>query len=390
MSLYAATPEAATRPATLANAFRLDRVPAVSDATIEVEPNFDFLSPAYGQLFAGSAATAFQSPLWMDRLHRQLAPAVGAQALTIVVRERQTGELLAVLPFMLQRKMGITIVQPADFGVCDYNSVVASTDAFERLAADPDVRARLRALLVPGSLLIFRKIRADGLDIRRLFPEGQQTLNENAAFHSEIGDDFEEWRRRTLKKKFSKELNRLARQIERDIGPYEHRAATSEVEIREAFAFARTVRTGKFDDDLFLRDAYYDFYLGFAIEGAASGEAVTYVSRIAGKPVAMLFGPAGDGVFHAVVTASDTSELNKFSPGLQILYQMIRQRFDEGHRLFDMGLGNTGYKSQFRVEETPIYNLTLARSLAGHTVSQVYHRAKPVKNLLRRFVPQVR
>ncbi|MET0256986.1 MAG: GNAT family N-acetyltransferase [Methylobacterium sp.] len=390
MSLQAVTTEVASRPATLATVFGLDRPAASCDVTIEVETDFDFLSTAYGVLFAGSAATAFQSPLWMDRLHRRLAPAVGAEPLTVVVRDRASGALVAVLPFMLQRKMGITIVQPADFGVCDYNSVVASAEAFETLAADPAVGSRLRSLLVPGSLLMFRKIRADGLDMRRLFPEGQQTLNENAAFHSEIGDDFEEWRRRTLKKKFSKELNRLARQIERDIGPYEHRVATGEAEIRAAFAFARTVRTGKFDDDLFLRDAYHDFYLGFAIDGASSGEAVTFVSYIDGKPVAMLFGPAGDGVFHAVVTASDTSELNKFSPGLQILYQMIRQRFEAGHRLFDMGLGNTGYKSQFRVEETPIYNLTVARSLAGHTVSQVYHRAKPVKNLLRRLVPQVR
>lgn len=390
MSGLAATSGATVRPASPSSVFQPARCSTASDVVIDVEANFDFLSPAYGQLFAVSGATAFQSPLWMHRLHRNLAPAVGAEALTIVVREREGGDLLAVLPLMLQRKVGITIVQPADFGVCDYNSVVASAETFERMTADPDVRTRLRTLLGPGSLLIFRKIRADGFDMRRLFPEAQQTLNENAAFHSEIGDDFEDWRRRTLKKKFSKELNRLARQIERDIGPYEHRPTTSEAEIREAFAFARDVRAGKFPDDLFLRDAYHDFYLGFAIEGAASGEAVTYVSRVAGRPVAMLFGPAGDGVFHAVVTASNTDELNKFSPGLQILYQMIRQRFDEGHRLFDMGLGNTGYKSQFRVEETPIYNLTLARSLAGHGVAQVYHRAKPVKNILRRLVPQVR
>lgn len=357
---------------------------------VVIEPGFDFLSDAYRALFAQSAATAFQSPLWLHAIHRDLVPSLGAEPRTVTVRERQTGDLVAVLPLVSQRRMGVTIVQPADFGICDYNSLVASTAAFDRFVGDDGVRTALRAVLEPGSLLMFRKVRADGLDMQRLFPGVRQTLNENAAFHSVIGDDFEEWRRRTLKKKFSKELNRLARQIERDIGPYEHAPATTEAEIREAFEFARAARTGRFEDDLFLRDDYFRFYLNVAIEGAASGETVTFVSRVAGRPVAVLFGPAGDGVFHAVVTASDTAEIGKFSPGVQILYQMIRQRFDEGHRLFDMGLGNTGYKTHFRVEETAIYNLTLARTLAGHTVSQVYHNAKPVKNLLRRFVPQVR
>ncbi len=113
MSLHAEASGTATRPASRASAFRPDRGPAASAVAIAVEPDFDFLSPAYGALFAGSGATAFQSPLWMHRLHRHLAPAVGAEALTIVVRERQGGDLLAVLPLMIQRKVGIAIVSPS-------------------------------------------------------------------------------------------------------------------------------------------------------------------------------------------------------------------------------------------------------------------------------------
>ena len=68
----------------------------------------------------------------------------------------------------------------------------------------------------------------------------------------------------------------------------------------------------------------------------------------------------------------------------------FRLRFESGYPRFDMGLGNTGYKSHFRVEETALDNLTCAQSLAGSAFSLVYHHAKPLKNVLRRLVPKLR
>src|SRR5690606_38876569 len=110
--------------------------------------------------------------------------------------------------------------------------------------------------------------------------------------------DFEAWQRRTVSRKFSKELGRLQRQTERDLGGYEHRPATTEAEIRQAFEQLRQWRAGRFEDDLLQNRLYFDFYCGYAIAGQASGEAVTYVSYAGGQPAAVLFGPAGDGVFH--------------------------------------------------------------------------------------------
>ena len=363
---------------------------AIAELEAAVEPDFDFLSVEYRDLFARSGASAFQSPLWMRSVHRDLAGPLGAEKRTLTLRAKGDGRLLGLIPLVLQRRHGVALLGPADFGVCDYNAAVAPRAVLEAAAADPALLARLDAALAPASLLIFRKLRADAFDVARLFPSARRTPCDNAAYHSALGDDFEEWRRRTLRKKFSKELNRLARQLERDVGPYEHRQVEDEGEIRRAFYFARGARAGRFADDLFADETYFRFYLDFAIAGAPHGEAVTFVSYLKGEPVAMLFGPAGDGVFHAVVIAADMDAFGKYAPGTQILYQMIRQRFEAGHRLFDMGLGNTGYKSHFRVEETPLHNFTVSRSLAGGLVSMIYNHAKPVKNLLRRAAPQVR
>jgi CelD/BcsL family acetyltransferase involved in cellulose biosynthesis len=316
-------------------------------------------------------------------------PFLSAQQHTITIRDRDHA-LIAVIPLVLQQSARITILQPADFGVCDYNAIVADPFVLETLAADPSVLDRIDQLLDVADVLFFRKIRDDGFDARRLFQNTAASPNENAAYHSETGPDFEQWQRRTVSRKFSKELGRLARQVEREFGPYEHRPAQTEDEIREAFKFLKTARVGRFDEDLLNNDIYEKFYCDFAVAGMASGEAITYVGYLAGKPVAVLFGPAYQNEFHAVLIGSDIQRLGKYSVGMQLLYRVIKYRFDLGLHRLDMGLGNTGYKSQFRVEETRLHNFTSSRSLTGSVVSFVYHRAKPLKTALRRLSPRLR
>lgn len=360
------------------------------DVDLRVEADFDFLSPEYRSFYLPDRATAFQAPLWLDRIHRMLAPGLNAVQHTITVRSRTDGRLLAVLPLVVQRTVGISLMQPADFGVCDYNAVVADRDVLEAMAADPDILARLDRLTRPCDLLLFRKVRSDTFDVARLFPNAKTSATENAAYHSEIGNDFNDWRKRTIRKKFSKELERLQRQLERELGSYEHHAVTSEAEIRAAFDFLLRARHGRFEDDLFADPLYFAFYRDYAVEAAKCGEAATYVSTVAGEPVAVLFGLTGDGEFHACIIGSDSERFSRHSCGTQIIYRVIEKRFGEGFTRFDLGLGNTGYKTHFRVEETPLRNITRTRSMAGSAVALVYHHAKPVKNVLRKYVRNVR
>jgi CelD/BcsL family acetyltransferase involved in cellulose biosynthesis len=360
------------------------------DVDIDVEPDFDFLSTEYRALHSLRRATAFQAPLWLDAIHRRLAPHLSATQYTLTIRNRHDRALIAVIPLVVQKSSGLSILQPADFGVCDYNCIVAEPRMLETLSRDLTVLDRIGALLGVADVLIFRKIRDDGFDAGRLFRKTTATPCENAAYHSEIGDDFEAWQRRTISRKFSKELGRLGRQIEREFGCYEHRPARDETEIRAAFRLLRDMRRGRFERDLLDNELYFSFYCDYAVAAAKSGEAVTYVSTLRGKPVAVLFGLAGAGEFHAVQIGSDIDNYGKFSVGTQIIYRVIKLRFDQGFRRIDMGLGNTGYKSHFRVDETRLHNFTCSRSLAGSALSFIYHRTKPLKNALKKYAPQLR
>ena len=360
------------------------------DVDIAIEPDYDFLSEEYCGFFSLNRGTVFQAPLWLASIHRRLVPALSARPYTMTVRSRGDGGLLALIPFVIQKSAGINILQPADFGVCDYNAIVGDRDVLEILAADNSVIDRIDALLGVGGVMMFRKARDDGFSPSQLFRKTSSSPCDNAAYHIETGPDFEAWQRKTVSRKFTKELGRLGRQIERDFGPYEHRVVTDEQEIRDAFAFMQSVRKGRFENDLLDNEVYASFYLDFAITGAKSGDAITYVSYLDGQPVAVLLGVAFAGECHAVLIGADTERLGRYSLGMQLLYRIVRMRFDTGLHRFDLGLGNTGYKSMFRVEETTLQNFTSARSLAGAALSMVYHRAKPLKNFLRRLSPRLR
>ena len=360
------------------------------DCVIGVEEDFDFLGAEYRAFFNLERGTVFQSPLWMSMIHRRLVRELSARQWTITLRRPGDRALLAVLPTVIQRAGMIKVLQPADFGVCDYNAVVGDRLVLDALAANPDVRKRFAELFKAADVFLFRKILPDGFDPARLVSAPRITPCENSAFWFDVGDDFEAWQRRTIRRKFSKELGRLGRQLERENGSYEHRAAASEHEVHEAFDFLRDVRGTRYESDLLRRDIYWQFYRDFALAGLASGDCKTYVSYLDGRPVAVLFGLTRDDQFHAVLIGFDAERFAKYSLGTQIIYRVVKLRFEKGFPRFDMGLGNTGYKSHFRVEETALQNLTCAQSVAGSAFALVYHHAKPLKNVLRRLVPQLR
>lgn len=367
----------------------LNRASLYLEIDIKVESDFDFLSAEYRAFHNLRRASVFQAPLWLHSIHRKLMPHLSARQYTVTIRNHDN-ELIALIPLIVQQSTGLSILQPADFGVCDYNAVVGDPLVLETLAADPSVIDRIDGLLSVADVLLFRKVRDDAFDARRLFKKTAASPCENAAYHCDTGPDFEAWQRRTISRKFSKELGRLNRQVERDLGHYEHRPARTEDEVREAFRFLKSARDGRFAGDLLDNEIYETFYRDFAVAGMASGDAITYVSYLDGKPVAVLFGPACENEFHAVLIGSDIQRFGKYSVGTQLLYRVVKLRFESGLHRLDMGLGNTGYKSHFSVEETCLHNFSSARSLAGSAMTFVYHRAKPLKNALRRLSPQLR
>src|SRR3954469_7430810 len=133
---------------------------AVFDVSIEEE--FDFSSNDYARLFAGSGATAFQHPIWLESIYAKLAPPAGAKRLVIAVRARASGELAMLLPMLRIRRGPIRTVEFADLRVSDYIAPICNPNAFLDLVQDEAACREIRRLMRPFDLLRISKL-PDGM-----------------------------------------------------------------------------------------------------------------------------------------------------------------------------------------------------------------------------------
>jgi CelD/BcsL family acetyltransferase involved in cellulose biosynthesis len=79
---------------------------------VTVEDSFDFRSKEYAELFASSAATAFQHPIWLALLYEKIVGHGAATPLIIVVRAG--GRLAMVLPLVRRRYTLLKVVEFAE------------------------------------------------------------------------------------------------------------------------------------------------------------------------------------------------------------------------------------------------------------------------------------
>jgi CelD/BcsL family acetyltransferase involved in cellulose biosynthesis len=70
---------------------------------VSVENSFDFQSREYVDLFERSAATPFQSPVWLAALYGRLLAHNSASPLILVVRRKGDGSRAMGLPLLRRR-----------------------------------------------------------------------------------------------------------------------------------------------------------------------------------------------------------------------------------------------------------------------------------------------
>lgn len=361
---------------------------SVQTPVIGLEDGFDFLSAEYIDLFNASKATMFQSPQWLADLYNTLVPHLDASPVVITVRDSD-GTLMMVLPLVRQTRFGAKIIQPADIGVSDYNTMVARSGVLATIVADRELMASLKTALHPFDILLFRKERDELPSINQLFAETKRTLNENQAYHVELQPDFEAWKRENMSKNLRKSSGRKLRNFSSEIGAYEFITATEPEEIEAAFNFLRQTRVERFADDLLSQDTYFNFYLTHAINTAKTGTSCTYLGKANGEIVTAEFGIVGNGTCYALLGAFLGEEYAKYSLGNLSLTSMMEQRTLAGDKWFDLTVGSEDYKQRFNATPTVLHNTILTNGPVGALMSLTYSHGGPIKQALKKLSPNV-
>ena len=218
------------------------------------------------------------------------------------------------------------------------------------LLADPTLHVRIGKLLAPCDVVSLQKLPGDDAVLAALFPLARRAPMRLSAYPTRLTGTWPEWRASHLSKRLRSDLERKRRSLAR-IDRLSFDVVQSEPEVRRAFDALRRYRAARFEKigavDLLQEPAYFEFYLGQALAGLATGSARTCCLSVAGTPVAVLFGLVHERTFSFLLLGFDQETYPRPSLGLLIVEDGIRHFLDEGLTTFDFTVGDHPYKTEF-------------------------------------------
>jgi CelD/BcsL family acetyltransferase involved in cellulose biosynthesis len=352
--------------------------------TVEVMPQFDFLSEEYATLFVESRATAFQHPIWLDAIYRKLVPPLNVESLIVTVRNAANGRLVMVLPLVRRRYRGLRTIEFADLGVSDYVAPVASEATIDAVAADPFAGRRIKAVLKPFDMLRIQKLRSPSASVQSLL--GATTCSElpMSAYAVPLGSDFAAWRADNISTSYRKELDKKSRQLHRK-GQVVFNCATDGEAIEATLIKIREYRRNRFETGDLLQDQiYFDFYLDVAVR-ARSTLARLYSVLMDGVPIAGAMGLSHKGSLLVVLTGFDHDNFKNVSLGSLIFEMVAKHGISVGDRELDFTIGDEPYKTVFGAQKSAIYQLVRSGSLTGSIAGAAVQYAPWIKTIAQRL-----
>lgn len=351
---------------------------------------YDFLCAEYRTLFAHSTATIFQSPLWLDRLYRRVAADLNAEPHILLIRERGTGRLAAVLPFVAQRRFGLRVAEFADFGVSDYCAPVCDLHFLSALLGDKNVQRQIRELLRSCDLVLIQKVRADMLSLFELLGETRCSARPFTTHAAKLSSPYRAWRESNISASHRRFLDTKRRWLNKR-GTLATSSVDSKEQLHDALNNIRRFRdyrfraTGAFD--ILKNDVFMQFYRDVAEEAPP---ARGYIMTMNNNPVGVAFGFAYNKTFHLVLSGFDFLNYRNASIGLLLIEDIAEDCIRRGETMLDLAIGNQAYKREFGTCETTMWSVWLGISPPGRLAANLLSRSQKLQHIMRRLIRRSR
>jgi CelD/BcsL family acetyltransferase involved in cellulose biosynthesis len=343
------------------------------------EDRFDFLSQEYGRLFDEAGVTAFQHPIWLDRLYKILVVGLDAEPVIVTVRD-ETARLRMVLPLVRRRYKGLRLIEFADLQVSDYACPVCDSTTFRALADDRWARARIRDLLRPYDVVRIKKVPDAAPPLERLLPTSRRSRMDVSTHPAPLSESFSDWQT-AVPRWYVKELARKRRRLNR------RGAATFELVqepalVEEAFGQLRFWRGKRYEDNLLQQDLYYAFYAAVAVAGIQSGLSRTLKLALDGRTIGVVWSVCCRGSCVMLMGGFDFEAYKGCSIGALAMEDLVRDCIARREQVLDFSIGDESYKRLFGCQPRPLWMISASGTPLGLIANSVApHLARrPVKS----------
>ena len=361
---------------------------------VRVHSSFEHAEMRWRAAQASCAAYGFQSYDWLATWQRELGERQGWEVHIVELTDSDDRTLM-LLPLGRQRKRGIRFAGFLGGEVTDYHAPLLH----------PDFDASSFAVLWPVIIRLLGG--ADVFRVRRMPQHVESVANPLVALagmrHTEqahaatLTPTFAEFQKARSAKMFADTRRQLRRLSELgtvklliDAPPDQRAAVTVGMAQQKA---RRWHETGS--RDLFAEPGYLDFYQRLAAQGLSGGEIVVSALYVDDHLVATHWGMRYGRRFYWLMPGYQDGEWARYSVGRILLDAVVQHCIAEGLTVFDLTVGDEGYKMQWADHMLPLYAGQQGYSLRGKVVvacSEAYQQLrararnnKRLRSLVRRL-----
>jgi CelD/BcsL family acetyltransferase involved in cellulose biosynthesis len=202
----------------------------------------------------------------------------------------------------------------------------------------------------------------------------------------------DEYDKTILKPKDRKEQRRKRRNLTEALGEVSFGTASTETGRREIFEALTRQRQNRFRDcrrwDILDDPTFHRFYETVALESQA-GIAVLSALRASDRPVATLFALVHNGSYCLVMHSFDMG-LERLSPGIVAIDDMMSRAIESGFSHFDFTIGNESYKRQFGTKAGFLYEGLYPLSMQGRVVALTKAAGRRVRSTVNRHAAMLK
>jgi len=334
---------------------------------VRIHPAFEHCEMRWRAAQASCAAYGFQSYDWLATWQRELGARQGWEVCIVELTDADDRTLM-LLPLGLRRKQGIRIAGFLGGEITDYHAPLLH----------PGFDASSFALLWPviirllGGVDVFRARRmpqhVEGVANPLIALTGMRRAEQ--AHAATLTPTYAEFQKARSAKMFADTRRQLRRLNELGTvkllidAPADQRAAVISGMAQQK---ARRWReTGS--RDLFAEPGYQDFYQHLAAQGLSGGEIVVSALYVDDNLVATHWGMRYGSRFYWLMPGYQDGEWARYSVGRILLDAVVQHCIAEGLAVFDLTVGDEGYKMQWADHMLPLHAGQQGHSLRGKIV----------------------
>lgn len=362
----------------------------VADAVVARVAIFDDISKAEAPWRALEQADSLTTPYQgydFLRLWQVHAGAAAGVTPFIVVAYNAAGTPLFLWPLGCRRLGGLRAVEFLGGKHANFNMALWRRDAAARIGADA-LRAVLPHLAGHADLLMLTNQPLTWAGTTNPFALLPQQRSANFGFSGTLIPDFEALLRARTNSGTRKKMRKKERTLA-GYGAVRFERASGVTEIRrvlDSFFKQKSARMRELGvPDVFDEPGVRRFIEAAATEDAEGNGTLIelYSLSVDDIIVATMGGIVGGGRFCAMFNSIILGHYASESPGEQLLVNLVRHCCERGLNSFDLGIGESRYKSLFCEDAEPLFDSYLPLSPAGRMMALMLRMGGAVKRAIK-------